>query len=192
MRRRPAVLRIGALAVAVLGVAGLGITGLTGCSAASSASAAASATATATATATAHGKAKETATATATAKATATGTVSHAPVDRSMPALLAVKGTFEEKGGPLQPGKTSPPVMPLAGVVTFRDSGGGALNVTVGASGKFSLNLAPGSYTVTGRSKSIGQKNADGTISDPPCSSPLTLTVRAGAQAQVTVVCLIP
>jgi hypothetical protein len=107
-------------------------------------------------------------------------------------ALMAVRGTFEEKGGPMQPGKTSPPVMPLSGVVTFRDSGGDALNVTVGASGKFSVNLAPGSYTVTGRSKSIGQQNADGTVSHPPCSSPLTLTVRPGTQAHVTVVCLIP
>ena len=188
MRRRPAVPRIGALGVAVLGVTGLGIAGLTGCSAASSSSAAAeapaSATATAAATATASGTAK--------AKATPTGTASRAPVDRYMAALLAVHGTFEEKGGPVQPGKTSPPVKPLAGVVTFRDSGGDALNVTVGASGKFSVNLAPGSYTVTGRSKSIEQQNADGSYSDPPCSSPLTLTVRPGTPAQVTVECLIP
>jgi len=182
MRRRPAVPRIGALGVAVLGVTGLGITGLTGCSAASSSSAAAEAPVTA----------KATGTAAATAKATPTGTASRAPVDRYMAALLAVHGTFEEKGGPVQPGKTSPPVMPLAGVVTFRDSGGDALNVTVGASGKFSVNLAPGSYTVTGRSKSIEQQNADGSYSDPPCSSPLTLTVRPGAPAQVTVECLIP
>jgi hypothetical protein len=109
-----------------------------------------------------------------------------------MAALLAVHGTFEEMGGPMQPGKTNPPVRPLAGVVTFRDSGGDALNVTVGASGKFSLNLAPGSYQVTGRTKSIEQQNADGTYSDPPCSSPLTLTVRAGTPAHVTVVCNVP
>ena len=184
MRRRQAMPRIGALGVVVLGVTGLGITGLTGCSAASSTSTAAQATATA--------KAAGTATATAKATAAAGRTASRAPVDRYMPALLAVRGTFEEKGGPVQPGKTSPQVRPLSGVVTFRDSGGSALNVTVGASGKFSVNLAPGSYTVTGRSKSIGQKNADGSISYPPCSSPLTLTVRPGTQARVAVMCLIP
>jgi hypothetical protein len=109
-----------------------------------------------------------------------------------MAALLAVRGTFEEKGGPVQPGKTSPPARPLSGVVTFRDSGGDALNVTVGTSGKFSVNLAPGSYTVTGRSKSISQQNSNGTVSHPPCSAPLTLTVRPGTPAHVTVVCLIP
>jgi len=178
MRRQPAVPRIGALGVAVLGVTGLGITGLTGCSAASSSSAA---------------QATATATRTATATATPTGTASRRPpVDRYVAALMAVRGTFEEKGGPVQPGKTSPPVMPLSGVVTFRDSGGDALNVTVGASGNFSVNLAPGSYTVTGSTKSIGQQNADGTVSHPPCSSPLTLTVRPGTPAHVTVVCLIP
>ena len=185
MRRRQAMPRIGALGVVVLGVTGLGITGLTGCSAASSTSTAAQATATA--------KATAAGTATATAKATATGTAPRAPVDRYMPALLAVRGTFEEKGGPVQPGKASPQVRPLSGVVTFRDSEGNALDVTVGASGKFSVNLAPGGYTVTGRSKSIGQQNAaDGSMSYPPCSSPLTLTVRPGTQARVAVVCLIP
>ena len=123
---------------------------------------------------------------------TPTGTASKSPVDRYVPALMAVRGRFEMVGGPIQPGKTSTPVMPLSGVVTFRDSGGDALDVTVGASGTFSVNLAPGSYTVTGRSKSIEQQNADGTVSDPPCSAPLTLTVRPGTPAHVTVVCAVP
>ena len=189
MRRRPAVPRIGALAVAVLGATGLGVTGLTGCSAASSSSAAAQGPATATAAA----KAKTAGTATASAKATHTGTAPKAPVDRYMPALLAVLGKFEMVGGPLQPGKTSTPVRPLSGVITFRDSSGDTLNVTVGASGTFSLNLAPGSYTVTGRSTHLEQQNADGTVSDPPCSSPVKLTLRAGTTtAHVTVVCAVP
>jgi hypothetical protein len=172
----------------VLGVTGLCITGLTGCSAASSSATAAQAPATATAAATATGTAKET----RTAKATPTGTASKARVDRYMPALLAVRGRFEMVGGPIQPGKTSTPVRPLSGVITFRGSGGDALDVTVGASGTFSVNLAPGSYTVTGRSKNLEQQNADGTVSDPPCSSPVRLTVRAGTPAHVTVVCAVP
>jgi hypothetical protein len=186
MRRRPAMPRIGALGVAVLGVTGLGITGLTGCSASSSSTAAAPPPATASATA--HGTAK----ATGSAKATPTGTASKAPVDRYVPALMAVRGKFEMTGGPVQPGKTSTPARPLSGVVTFRDSGGDLLNVTVGASGTFAVNLAPGTYTVTGRSKHIQQQNANGTVSDPPCSSAVKLTVRAGTPAHVTVVCAVP
>jgi hypothetical protein len=184
MRRRPAVTRIGALAV--LGVTGLGITGLTGCSAVSSSSAAAQAPSTAARTATASGTAK------ATGTATPTGTASKGPVDRYVPALMAVRGTFEMVGGPVKPGKTSTPVKPLSGVVTFRDDNGEALDVAVGTSGVFSVNLAPGSYTVTGRSKSIEQQNSNGTVSDPPCSAVQKLTVHAGAPAHVTVVCAVP
>jgi hypothetical protein len=188
MRRRPAVTRIGALGLAMLGVTGLGITGLTGCSAASSSSAPAQPHTTGTAT---SNETMQT-TGTATAAATPTGTASRGPVDRYMVALLAVRGKFEMVGGPVQPGKTSTPVRPLSGVVTFRDSGGEVLNVTVGPSGKFTLNLAPGSYTVTGRSKQIGQQNADGSVSNPTCSSAVKLTVRPGTSAHVTVVCAVP
>jgi hypothetical protein len=191
MRRRPAGLGTRALGATVLGVTGLIVTGLTGCSTATSAvretsgtAQAASTTAQAT-TATAQGT-------TSTAAATSSATVSRAPVDRYMQALLAVRGTFEMVGGPLQPGKTSTPTRPLAGVVTFRDSGGHTLDVTVGTSGAFSVNLVAGSYTVTGRSKQIEQQNPDGSVSELPCSSPLTLTVRPGAPAHVTVVCAVP
>jgi hypothetical protein len=187
MRRRPAGLGTGALGATAIGVTWLIITGLTGCSTASSAAGAAHATrATAQAT---SGTAERT---TATAAATPSATVSRAPVDRYMQALLAVRGTFEMVGGPLQPGKTSTPTRPLSGVVSFRDRGGHTLDVTVGASGAFSVNLVAGSYTVTGRSKQVEQQNPDGSVSELPCSSPVTLTVRPGAPAHVTVVCAVP
>jgi hypothetical protein len=109
-----------------------------------------------------------------------------------MPALLAVHGRFEMTGGAVQPGKTNTGVRPLSGVVTFRDGGGDTLNVTVGTSGTFTLNLSPGSYTVTGRTKHIEQRSANGTVTDPPCSSPVKLTVQAGTPAHVTVVCVVP
>jgi len=131
-------------------------------------------------------------TGTTTAAATPADTASRGPVDRYMVALLAVRGKFEMVGGPVQPGKPSTPVRPLSGVVTFRDSGGDMLNVTVGPSGKFTLNLAPGSYTVTGRSKQIEQQNADGSVSNPACSPAVKLTVRPGTPAHVTVVCAVP
>ncbi len=181
MRRRPAVTRTGALGLAVLGVTGLGITGLTGCSAASSSSAPARPPATRTVTSSGTAQATRSATAAATR-----------PVDRYVAALLAVRGTFEMVGGPMQPGKTSTPVRPLSGVVTFRDSGGGVFNVTVGPSGKFSLNLAPGSYTVTGRSKQLQQQNADGSVSERACAPAVKLMVRAGSTAHVTVMCAVP
>lgn len=82
-----------------------------------------------------------------------------------------VHGTFETEGSPAQP---------LSGVVTFRDgSTGQTATVTVGASGKFSLGLAAGTYTATGQAKH----------NDPPCSAPVTVTVRAGQLTRVSLIC---
>lgn len=86
-------------------------------------------------------------------------------------AQWVVDGTFKTEGGPSQP---------LSGVVTFRDSTtGNTANVTVGASGKFSLGLVAGTYTATGQTKH----------SDSPCSAPVTVTVRAGQLTRVSLVC---
>ena len=86
-------------------------------------------------------------------------------------AQWVVDGTFETEGGPAHP---------LSGVVTFRDSTTGhTVNVTVGASGKFSLGLVAGTYTATGQTKH----------SDTPCSAPVTVTVRAGQLTRVSLVC---
>jgi hypothetical protein len=86
-------------------------------------------------------------------------------------AQWVVNGTFATKGGSARP---------LAGMVTFRDSATGhTVNVTVGASGKFSLGLAAGTYTATGQAEH----------SDSPCSAPVTVTVQAGQLTQVSLVC---
>ena len=86
-------------------------------------------------------------------------------------AQWVVHGTFETEGSPAQP---------LSGVVTFRDSSTRqTATVTVGASGKFSLGLAAGTYTATGQA----------TRNDPPCSAPVTVTVRAGQLTRVSLVC---
>ena len=86
-------------------------------------------------------------------------------------AQWVVNGTFETEAGHVQP---------LSGVVTFRDSTTGhTVNVTVGASGKFSLGLVAGTYTTTGQTKH----------SDSPCSAPVTVTVRAGQLTRVSLVC---
>lgn len=86
-------------------------------------------------------------------------------------AQWVVDGTFETEGGSAQP---------LSGVVTFRDrTTAHTVNVTVGASGKFSLGLVAGTYTATGQIKH----------SDSPCSAPVTVTVRAGQLTRVSLVC---
>jgi hypothetical protein len=87
------------------------------------------------------------------------------------PAQWVVHGTFETVGSPAQP---------LAGVVTFRDTTTGqSVNVTVGASGKFSLGLIAGTYTATGQTKQDFS----------PCSAPVTVTVRAGQLTLVSLSC---
>lgn len=87
------------------------------------------------------------------------------------PAQWVVEGTFETGGSPAQP---------LSGVITFRDSATGqAVTVTVGASGKFSLGLAAGTYTVTGQARH----------NDPLCPAPATVTVRAGQLTRVSLTC---
>jgi hypothetical protein len=89
-------------------------------------------------------------------------------------AQWVVDGVFETAGGSARP---------LSGVVTFRDSTTGhSANVTVGASGKFSLGLVAGTYTATGQAGH----------SDSPCSAPVTVTVRAGQLTRVSVVCKAP
>jgi hypothetical protein len=87
------------------------------------------------------------------------------------PAQWVVDGTFQAKNGSAQP---------LAGVIVFRDSSTGrTVNVTVGASGKFSLGLVAGTYTAT----------AQPARSTSPCSAPVTVTVRAGQLTRVSLVC---
>jgi hypothetical protein len=87
------------------------------------------------------------------------------------PAQWVVDGTFETK---------SVPARPLPGVVTFRDTANGrTVQVTVGASGKFSLGLVAGTYTATGQVKH----------GDPQCAPPVTFTVRAGQLTRVSLVC---
>lgn len=87
------------------------------------------------------------------------------------PAQWVVDGTFETRSVPAQP---------LPGVVTFRDTANGrTVQVTVGASGKFSLGLVAGTYTATGQAKH----------GDSQCGPPVTFTVRAGQLTRVSLVC---
>jgi hypothetical protein len=62
----------------------------------------------------------------------------------------ALTGTVEGRllayPGPM-PSNGKPPAHAMAGTVTFTDKSGHAISVTVGASGRFTVRLAAGSYT---------------------------------------------
>jgi hypothetical protein len=86
-------------------------------------------------------------------------------------AQWVVQGTFQTEGKPARP---------LSGTVTFRDgSTGKSVSVSVGTSGQFTLGLVAGTYTATPEVKGGGS----------PCASPVTVSVRAGQQAKVTLAC---
>jgi hypothetical protein len=114
-----------------------------------------------------------------------------------------VTGRFVREGGPLRPGGQQPAV-PLAGTITFRAASGAWLRrVRVGKSGRFSVALPPGRFTVSGRSPAIaevtsgstvgpGGQVTGGTRSDPPCSAPLTVHVIAGHTTAARLVCPVP
>jgi hypothetical protein len=100
-----------------------------------------------------------------------------------------VAGTFQEETGP--PGEAKP--WPLFGVVRFTDATGQTVSVTVGASGKFSVRLAPGIYRVEGFSSQMGLVDPHSNISQPPCDMPkLDTRVQAEKTDQVTVTCYGP
>ena len=127
--------------------------------------------ATATSTASSSGKSPGTATSHSGTATAGTGLSGLPAGGAPGPAQWVVHGTFETEGSPAHP---------LAGVVTFRDgTTGHTVNVTVGASGKFSLGLVAGTYTATGQT----------THNQSPCSAPVTVTVRAGQLTQVSLVC---
>jgi hypothetical protein len=143
--------------------AGLAIAALalTGCAATASTSSSGTPAAAAS-----HGAAATAASGTATAATGLGGLTSGGG-----PAQWVVHGTFETQGGSAQP---------LSGMVTFRDSATGrTVNVTVSASGKFSLGLAAGTYAATGTT----------VHGDSPCTAPVTVTVRAGQLTQVSLIC---
>ena len=126
----------------------------------------------------------------ATATGTGSGSVAVSQLDKA--GGWAVLGTFEMEGGPMRPGTSGAPVRPLSGVVVFRDKSGRTTDITAGQTGKFAGYLAAGTYTVTARTEQIEQQNPDGSVSDPPCAGPVTVTVRPGQATQVALLCFVP
>ena len=123
-----------------------------------------------------------------TATATGAGPGSVAASQLSKAGGWAVRGTFEMEGGP----SNGPSTRPLAGVVTFRATSGRTTDITAGQAGQFAGYLPAGTYTVTARTGQIRQQNPDGSVSDPPCTGPVTVVVRPGQATRVALVCFVP
>jgi hypothetical protein len=103
-----------------------------------------------------------------------------------------VTGLLLMAGGPLGPGGQQPAGRPIPGTVIFGQAGHRAVLVQVTASGKFSLWLPPGRYRLVGRSPVIEAVTGPGKESQQTCSQPAPVTVKAGPDAVITVVCVVP
>jgi hypothetical protein len=102
-----------------------------------------------------------------------------------------VTGHLVMEGGPIQPGKQQPPVRSIPGTVTFTVAGHRPTSIQVGNAGTFSVRLAPGKYKVSAKSPRIIEVDG-GHDRELPCSQPLSVTVKAGHPAAITVACIVP
>jgi hypothetical protein len=103
-----------------------------------------------------------------------------------------VTGVFHRAGGPLGPGGQQPRVVPLTGRMRFTRPGHPAVSVPVGRSGRFTVQLPPGSYRVTGITPGIVEVLDNGRQLDERCHGPQDLRVLAGRTGHITVVCTVP
>jgi hypothetical protein len=109
------------------------------------------------------------------------------------PATGHLAGRLVMEGGPLGPGGKQPGERPLSGSVTFAAAGHRRVTVRVGSSGRFSVQLLPGTYRVSGASPAIETSSgSNGKEQELPCSQPLSATVTAGHTSTVTVTCAVP
>jgi hypothetical protein len=106
--------------------------------------------------------------------------------------LGTVTGVFHRVGGPLRPHGKQPRVVPLTGRMRFSRPGHPAVSVPVGRSGRFTVQLPPGSYRVTGVTPDIVEVLNNGRQLDGRCSGPQNLRVRPGHTGHITVVCAVP
>jgi hypothetical protein len=121
----------------------------------------------------------------------AAGAAGHALTGTSRPAGH-VTGRLLIEGGPMGPGGQQPGERPIPGTVTFTRSGHRPVAVGVGASGRFSVWLAPGRYQVAGRSPDIVTVTGSGQDEEQTCSQPLSVTVTARHAMILSVVCIVP
>ena len=106
-----------------------------------------------------------------------------------------VAGTFQGEAGPVSAsGSAASGPWPLSGMVRFKTASGQTVEVKVGASGKFSVRLPPGTYSVEGVTSQMGSVDPHSSISQPPCEiQNLDSTrVRAGQTDRITLICYGP
>ena len=105
-----------------------------------------------------------------------------------------VAGTFQGEAGPISPsGQAAVGPWPLSGAVRFTDASGHAVDVTGGASGKFSARLPPGTYSGVGVTSAFGAVDQNSGMTQAPCQMPnMSTRVRAGQTERITVTCYGP
>lgn len=114
-----------------------------------------------------------------------------------------VTGKFEREGGPVNPKKPQPQIRPIPGTVRFTLDGRRVASVHVGRSGRFSLQLPPGTYDAVGRSPEIlevsngaviGAKGqlVSGSAHETACSAPVRVVVRPRHAVSVVIACIVP
>jgi hypothetical protein len=103
-----------------------------------------------------------------------------------------VTGTLLIEGGPIGPGGQQPGERPIPGTVTFTAAGHRSMSIQVGNSGTFSVRLSPGRYQISAKSPRIIEVDAAGHDHELPCSQPLSVTVKAGHPAAITIACIVP
>jgi hypothetical protein len=116
------------------------------------------------------------------------------PAGQSAPPdqMGTVTGVFHRIGGPLRPGGKPPKVVPLTGRMRFTRPGHPAVSVPVGRSGRFTVQLPPGTYRVTGITPDIITVLDNGRQLDGRCHGAHDLRVRPGRTGHITVVCSVP
>jgi hypothetical protein len=118
---------------------------------------------------------------------------SQGPAQSAPPGQLGtVTGVFHRVGGPLGPGGQQPKVVPLTGRMRFTRPGHPVVSVPVGRSGRFTVQLPPGTYRVTGITPDIVEVLNNGRQLDGRCHGPQDLRVRPGRAGHITVVCSVP
>ena len=106
--------------------------------------------------------------------------------------LGTVTGVFHRVGGPIGPHGQQPKVVPLTGRVRFSRPRHPAVSVPVGRSGRFTVQLPPGTYRVTGITPDIVTVLDNGRQLDGRCDLPKDLRVRPGRTGHIPVVCAVP
>ena len=125
----------------------------------------------------------------ATASAQPTAATGHPA--KGHPAAGHLTGRFLMEGGAMGLGGQQPGERPIPGTVTFTAAGHRTVTVKVGPSGRFSKQLPPGSYQVSGSSPDIETVTGSGKTLVQTCGV-ASASVTAGHTTSVELICYVP